>query len=65
MTASPTVSDEDDARAGRRRDPERASEGGSERSPEAAISSSAWKVRTPNCLSWASCSRTSDAGVIG
>ena len=33
--------------------------------PEAAISSSAWNVRTPKCFSCASCSRTSDAGVIG
>ena len=33
--------------------------------PDAAISSSAWNVRTPKCFSCASCSRTSDAGVIG
>jgi hypothetical protein len=33
--------------------------------PIAAISSSAWNVRTPKCFSCASCSRTSDAGVIG
>ena len=33
--------------------------------PEAAISSSAWNVRTPKCFRPASCSRTSDAGVIG
>jgi hypothetical protein len=33
--------------------------------PEAAISSSAWNVRTPKCFSCASCSRTSEAGVIG
>ena len=33
--------------------------------PDAAISSSAWNVRTPKCFSCASCSRTSEAGVIG
>ena len=33
--------------------------------PEAAISSSAWNVRTPKCFRPASCSRTSEAGVIG
>ena len=33
--------------------------------PEAAISSSAWNVRTPKCFSAASCSSTSEAGVIG
>ena len=33
--------------------------------PEAAISSSAWNVRTPKCFSCASCSSTSEAGVIG
>ena len=33
--------------------------------PDAAISSSAWNVLTPKCFSCASCSRTSEAGVIG
>src|SRR5579862_6796231 len=33
--------------------------------PAAAISSSAWNVRTPNCLYDASSSRIDDAGVIG
>ena len=33
--------------------------------PTAAISSSAWKVRTPNSLWCASSSRIPDAGVIG
>jgi hypothetical protein len=33
--------------------------------PLAAISSSAWNVRTPNCLRFASSSRTPEAGVIG
>ena len=33
--------------------------------PEAAISSSAWNVRTPKCLSGASSSSTPEAGVIG
>ena len=33
--------------------------------PLAAISSSAWKVRTPKCLRCASSSRTPEAGVIG
>src|SRR5207249_3496217 len=33
--------------------------------PAAAISSSAWKVRTPKCLYPASSSRIDDAGVIG
>ena len=33
--------------------------------PTAAISSSAWNVRTPNALCFASSSRIEDAGVIG
>ena len=33
--------------------------------PTAAISSSAWNVRTPNALCFASSSRIDDAGVIG
>jgi hypothetical protein len=33
--------------------------------PTAAISSSAWKVLTPNRLSWASSWRMSEPGVIG
>ena len=33
--------------------------------PTAAISSSAWKVRTPKFLCFASSSRIADAGVIG
>ena len=33
--------------------------------PTPAISSSAWKVRTPNCLCLANSWRMSDAGVMG
>ena len=66
VTASPTVSDlrtiPGPAEVVTPSDPPKAAPSAA---PEAAISSSAWKVRTPKCFRCASCSRTSEAGVIG
>ena len=66
VTASPTVSDlsttPGPADVVTASDPPKAAPSAA---PEAAISSSAWNVRTPKCLSGASPSRTPEAGVIG
>ena len=66
VTARPTVSDlstiPGPADVVTPRDPPNAAPSAA---PDAAISSSAWNVRTPKCLRCASSSRMPEAGVIG